>query len=453
MVVFRLLFLCALLFAFFFADADAKPNIIVILVDDLGYGDLSSYGATDLQSPNIDRLVQRGMRFDSFYANCPVCSPTRASLMTGRYPELVGVPGVIRTHLEDNWGFLDPSVELLPKMMKRAGYDTAMVGKWHLGLREPSLPNQRGFDLFHGFLGDMMDDYYDHLRHGNNYMRLNDDEILPQGHATDLFSDWACEFLESRRNKEKPFFLYLAYNAPHTPIQPPKQWYEKVMDREPSIEPKRAKLVALIEHMDHGIGRVTTKLEELNLQEDTLIVFTSDNGGQLNAGANNGHTRGGKQTVYEGGLRVPTCFVWPGRIAADSQSRLVGLTMDVFPTLCRAAGVTVEQPIDGISLLSPLLGEEFETPDRDLFFHRREGNLRYQGLTIQAIRRGDWKLVRNSPFAPIELFNLAEDPLESNNLATAEPKLMRDLSARLRVHTQRGGAVPWQRPERRDFAP
>ena len=163
------------------AQGQTKPNVLVILADDLGYGDLSCYGATDLKSPNIDKLVAAGMRFDNFYANCPVCSPTRAALLTGRYPDLVGVPGVIRTHIKDNWGYLFPQAVLLPQMLKRAGYHTAIVGKWHLGLASPNLPNERGFDHFHGFLGDMMDDYYNHRRHGFNYMRLNDKEIDPRG--------------------------------------------------------------------------------------------------------------------------------------------------------------------------------------------------------------------------------------------------------------------------------
>lgn len=434
----------------------AKPNIVVILVDDLGYGDLSSYGATDLCSPHIDQLVQEGMRFDNFYANCPVCSPSRASLLTGRYPELVGVPGVIRTHAADNWGFLDPTVTLLPQVMKDAGYDTAMVGKWHLGLREPNLPNLRGFDFLHGFLGDMMDDYYHHRRHDQNYMRRNEIEIDPKGHATDLFSNWACNYLESRktldggRNK-RPFFLYLAYNAPHTPIQPPPDWVKQVLDREPGIDSRRAKLVALIEHMDDGIGKVLSKLRESGLANDTLVIFTSDNGGQLSAGANNGELRDGKQSVYEGGIRVPTCVVWPDQIQPNSTSDFVGLTMDLFPTICAAAGIAPPQAIDGVSMLPTLQGKKTAALERDLFFHRREGNARYQGLTIQAVRSGPWKLVRNSPFAPIELYNLDQDPLEASDLTTSHPKIVRDLTAKLRVHTQRGGAVPWQRPERRDF--
>ena len=446
----------AILVAFVFAaptSVTARPNIVVILVDDLGYGDLSCYGASDLQSPNIDKLVRRGMRFDNFYANCPVCSPTRASLLTGRYPELVGVPGVIRTHPADNWGYLDPNATLLPQILGDAGYDTAMVGKWHLGLREPNLPNLRGFEFFHGFLGDMMDDYYHHRRHGINYMRLNNEEIDPQGHATDLFSIWACDFLEDRSAADKPFFLYLAYNAPHTPIQPPPDWLNKVIKRQPGIDAERAKLVALIEHLDDGIGKVLTKLDQTGIADDTIVVFTSDNGGQINVGANNGDLRDGKQSVYEGGIRVPTCVVWPGRIQADSQSRFVGLTMDLFPTLCAAAGTKSGQTIDGVSFLPTLLGKQQSLIQRDLFFHRREGNMRYQGLTIQALRRQDWKLVRNSPFAPLELYNLANDPQEQTNLATVETKMVRELSASLRLHTQRGGAVPWQRPDRRDFVP
>ena len=203
-------------------ELQGKPNVIVIMADDLGNGDLSCTGAEDLQSPHIDRLFQSGMRFDFGYANCPVCSPSRASLMTGRYPELVGVPGVIRTHPENNWGYLDPQSILLPQVLKTAGYHTALIGKWHLGLESPNRPVDRGFDLFHGFLADMMDDYYEHRRHNIEYMNLNNQVIDVKGHATDLFTDWSCAYLKSRVGKSSPFFLCLTYNAPHTPIQPPK---------------------------------------------------------------------------------------------------------------------------------------------------------------------------------------------------------------------------------------
>lgn len=434
-----------------FAAKKQRPNILVILADDLGYGDLSSYGAKDLQSPHIDRLVTAGIRFDNFYANCPVCSPTRASLMTGRYPELVGVPGVIRTHAENSWGYLDPRAVMLPQMLKRAGYHTAIVGKWHLGLEAPSRPNDRGFDHFHGYLGDMMDDYYNHRRHGINYMRLERSEIDPKGHATDLFSTWACDYLLSRaKKKDEPFFLYLPYNAPHTPIQPPPEWLEKVKQREKGIDPKRAKLVALIEHMDDGIGRVMRTLKETGLDENTLVIFTSDNGGQTSVGANNGPLRDGKQSMYEGGLKVPFCAVWPKHIEPGSHNDRTALTMDIFATVCEAAGVKVDHQIEGLSILPTLLGKPQSSDTRNLFFHRREGGTRYGGLTTNALIRGDWKLLQNSPFEPLELYNLQDDPREQRDLARTNVKKFNELSQVLRLQIQRGGAVPWQPAQRRD---
>ena len=431
------------------AKTAAKPNILMILVDDLGYGDLTSYGATDLQSPNIDRLVKSGIRFDNFYANCCVCSPTRASLLTGRYPELVGVPGVIRTRADNSWGYLAPDAVLLGEVLKRAGYHTAIVGKWHLGLEKPNRPIDRGFDHFHGFLGDMMDDYYTHRRHGINYMRLDDQEIDPSGHATDLFTDWACDYLRERAAEPaRPFFLYLAYNAPHTPIQPPPEWLQRVKRRERGIDERRAKLVALIEHMDDGIGRVMKALGDTGLAGNTFVLFSSDNGGQLGVGANCGPLRDGKGSMYEGGLKVPFCAVWPGRIRPGTRSDRIALTMDLFPTIAEAAGATFDHPIDGRSILPTLLGHAQPPEQRDLFFHRREGGDRYGGLIINAIRRGDWKLLQNSPFAPQELYNLRADPREQHDLASENRRKFRELARALRVQIQRGGAVPWQPPGR-----
>ena len=428
------------------AAGGAKPNILFILVDDLGYGDLACYGAPDMRTPHLDKLLSRGLRFDRFYANCPVCSPTRAALMTGRYPDIAGVPGVIRTHQENSWGYLDPEAITLPDQMRAAGYDTGMVGKWHLGLETPNKPNERGFDHFHGYLGDMMDDYWHHRRHGINYMRLNGDTIDPEGHATDLFSRWACDYLESPVRKERPFFLYLAYNAPHTPIHPPADWVARVKKREPGIESRRAKLVALIEHMDEGIGSVLDTLEETGLAENTLVIFSSDNGGQLNAGANNGGLHGGKQNMWEGGLRVPTCAVWPGRIKPGTRSGRVALTMDFYPTLCEVAGAPVRHTIDGVSLLPTLMGEpapEFES--RTVFWVRREGGRTYGGRAYYAARRGDWKLLQNTPYEPMELFNLGNDNAEERPLGASRPEYGA-LSDALRKHINRSGAVPWQPP-------
>ncbi len=426
------------------AGGAERPNVLVILADDLGYGDLSSYGASDLRTPHIDALVGAGMRFDSFYANCPVCSPTRAALLSGCYPELVGVPGVIRTHPENSWGYLSPEAVLLPQLLRQAGYVTALVGKWHLGLESPNQPNERGFDHCDAFLGDMMDDYYAHRRHGINYMRRDLEEIDPEGHATDLFTRWACARINVFAEQSKPFFLYLAYNAPHTPIQPPAEWLGRVEQRQPGMAPQRAKLVALIEHLDDGVGRVMQALRDRGLADNTLVIFTSDNGGQQSVGANNGPLRDGKQSMYEGGLRVPACAVWPGVIAPGSRGQGRWLSMDLYPTICDAAGVSAPATIDGVSLLPTLRGLEQPLVVRDLFFHRREGGEAYQGLTIAAMIRGDWKLVRNSPFGPLELFQLAEDPREQRDLAEERRDVFRQLSAALRRQVQRGGAVPWQ---------
>lgn len=424
----------------------SRPNILFIMVDDLGYGDLSGYGARDVRTPHLDALASSGIRFSRFYANAPVCSPTRASLMTGQYPDLAGVPGVIRTHANNNWGWLSPNARMLPAMLKRSRYHTAIVGKWHLGLTSPDTPNERGFDFFHGFLGDMMDDYYNHLRHGNNYMRLDGRTIDPRGHATDLFTQWAVDYLATRKGRPEPFFLYLAYNAPHDPIQPPKEWLEKVKQREPGISDKRAALVALIEHMDDGVGKVLAALKANGQDRNTLIVFTSDNGGQLSHEANNNNLRGGKQDLFEGGIRVPMFAAWPGKIAAGARTERVALTMDLYPTLCEAAGVKTESGIDGLSILPTLLGLPAPEDQRYLFWMRREGGLKYFGQDYYAVRRGPWKLMHNSPFEPYQLFNLEADPAEQRDLSKEEPRVLQELIRVLQAHLQRAGSVPWQKP-------
>ncbi|RUL86773.1 N-acetylgalactosamine 6-sulfate sulfatase [Tautonia sociabilis] len=425
-----------------------RPNVLVILVDDLGFGDLSSSGAPDLKTPNIDALVASGLRFENAYANCPVCSPTRAALLSGRYPDVVGVPGVIRTHPEQNFGYLDPGAPLLPDRLKAAGYHSAIVGKWHLGLESPNTPTERGFDEFKGFLGDMMDDYFTHRRHGINYMRLGDEEIDPEGHATDLFSEWAIDYLDSRKGDDRPFFLYLAYNAPHTPIQPPEAWLDRVRRREPGIDEARAKLVALIEHLDDGIGRVLQALEANGQRENTLVIFASDNGGQLSVGARVGPYRGGKGDLYEGGIRVPMAASWPGRIAPGSSSDRVVLSMDLVPTICELAGVPIPDPIDGGSLVPTLLGRDGGGggDDRLLFWVRREGGPRYLGQESYAARRGPWKLVQNEPFEPFQLYNLDEDPRERHDLAAERREMASELARAIMRHAQQAGRVPWQPP-------
>jgi arylsulfatase A-like enzyme len=333
---------------------------------------------------------------------------------------------------------------LLPSLLKPAGCHTALIGKWHLGIGSPNTPNERGFDFFEGFLGDMMDDYWTHRRHGLNLMRLNEQVIDPQGHATDVFTGWACEYLEQRAKAGGPFFLYLAYNAPHDPIQPPPEWLEKVQKREPGIGAKRAKLVALIEHLDAGIGKVLDTLDRVGLATNTLVIFTSDNGGVLANGANNGPWRAGKCHMYEGGLRVPGAARWPGKIRPGSSTERITLTMDIFATACEALGVAPPSKIDGVSFLPTLLGQPVPESKRDLYFVWREGGNAYMGKTIDALRRGNWKLLQDSPFAPLELYDLKSDPRETTDLAAKEPQVFNKLAAGLRQQLQQAGQTPWQ---------
>ena len=431
------------------AAAPDRPNILVIVTDDHGYGDVSTYGPSDVQTPHLDRLAAEGMLFTRMRANATVCSPTRAALLTGRYADRVGVPGVIRTQRANSWGFLDPRVPTLANILRAAGYHTAHIGKWHLGLESPNVPNERGFDYFHGFLGDMMDSFTTHLREGQNYMRRNRETIDPVGHATDLFTDWTLDYFDSRTKSPQPFFLYLAYNAPHFPIEPPAEWLEKVKARAPGLDPKRAANVAFVEHLDAGIGRVLERLEARGLARKTLVIFTADNGGSLPHAQSNRPWRDGKQSHYDGGLRVPFFVRWPGTVAAGSKSDYAGLTFDIFATALEAAGLNQAPGTDAVSLVPVLkTGQPAAAAPRELYFVRREGGPAYGGKSYEAIIRGDWKLLQNSPYGALELYHLGRDPGEKENLFAKEPAVARELQAALRVHIQRGGGTPWQPPAR-----
>lgn len=419
-----------------------KPNIICILADDLGYGDISSQGfAKDLHTPNVDALFNEGCRFTNFYANSNVSSPSRAALLTGCYPDKVGVPGVIRTHPEDSWGYLSPTAVLLPQVLEQSGYHSAIVGKWHLGLNSPNTPIERGFDYFHGFLGDMMDDYYNHLRWGNNYMRENNRILGTQGkHATELFSDWAIEYINKQKENPSPFFLYLAYNAPHTPIQPPKAFLDKVKKREPGISEKRAALVALIEHMDYNIGRVIKALRDNKQLDNTLIIFVSDNGGDNNA--NNGPVRGKKGNMFEGGIRVPAGFYWKGKIK-PSVSENFAMLSDIFPTICELTGSPYTHDIDGISILPTLYGQEQITNDRLVHWVRREGGYFFGGKECYASRYKEYKILQNDPFQPLLFFNLNTDPKETTPLNHKSSPIFSELLKNQMLHIQEAAKIPW----------
>lgn len=446
-IPFSLLILTVLLACPSYAGSSApRPNFLMILTDDQGYGDVSSYGAQDVRTPHIDRIGAEGMLFTTMRANATVCSPSRAALLTGCYPDRVGVPGVIRTKSDDSWGYLDPRVPTLADVLGGAGYGTAIIGKWHLGLESPNTPNERGFAHFHGFLGDMMDSYTTHRREGRNYMRHNKEVIDPKGHATDLFSDWAVDYLRERAKvPEQPFFLYLAYNAPHFPIEPPAEWLARVKQRAPEMNEKRALNVALVEHLDDGIGRVLAALDDSGLAQNTVVVFTSDNGGSLPHAQCNDPWRGGKQDHYDGGLRVPFMVRWPAGIRPGSRSEYNGLAFDVFPTFAELAGTRPAAELDAVSLL-PLLEGGTVPGQRELYFVRREGGFRYGGKSYEAIIRDHWKLMQNDPFSPMELYDLRKDPGEIRNLAVSERATFEKLAVALRQHIQRGGSTPWQAP-------
>ena len=425
------------------SENSKRPNILIIMADDLGYGDLSCMGGTDIMTPFIDNLFSKGMRFTNFYANSSVCSPTRASLMTGCYPDRVGVPGIIRTEEMDSWGYFSPSAITLSHVMKSANYRTAIIGKWNLGLESPNLPNERGFDFFKGFLGDRMDDYKTHLRNGINYMRENNQVITPEGHATDLFSEWSSDYILTEQKNENPFFLYLSYNAPQIPVQPPGEYIVRIQKRKNNSSEKRIKYAALVEHLDAGIGRVLRALEKSNQMKNTIIVFTSDNGGYLPGGASNGNLRGGKQDLYEGGIKVPTCIVWKDLIKPGTETNNLSLTMDLYPTLCDMAGVNIYHPVDGISLRPTLESRPQVTNNRVVFWMQREGGS-YEGRCYYAARLGQYKLMQNSPFEPLQLFNLDTDPKEYIPL-DPNSQYYKDLQYRLSQHIRETGNIPWKK--------
>lgn len=422
---------------------EESVNILCILVDDLGYGDLSCMGAEDMETPHIDQLAQEGITFTQFYANCTVCSPSRASLLSGKFPDLVGVPGVIRQFEDNSWGYLDPEATLIPSLLREGGYHTAMVGKWHLGFESPNIPNDRGFDYFKGFLGDMMDDYWTHLRGGENWMRLNREVINPKGHATDLFTQWSLDYLKERQAKNQPFFLYLAYNAPHFPIQPPEDFLKKVKQREPGLSEKRAKNVAFIEHLDHNVGKVLEYLHASGMDKNTLIVFTSDNGGALRYEQSNGKLRGGKQDMYEGGIRVPAFISWKGKIEYGRTNHQPVLLMDLLPTFCELAGVKAPEEVDGSSLKPILFDHDQLLPERYLYWVRREGG-HYGGQAYYAARLGDYKILQNTPYEAIQLYNVGTDPYETTPLETSDSEVYAKLRKQLQEHIQNSGKIPWQ---------
>ena len=416
------------------------PNIVYILVDDLGYGDLSSYGASDINTPAIDKLAKEGKLFTRAYANSTVCSPSRAAILSGNYPDRVGVPGVIRQFKDNDWGNLVNDFISLPQALKTSGYKTALIGKWHLGLESPDIPNERGFDYFKGFLGDMMDDYNNHLRGGVNWMRENLLEISPKGHATDLFTQWSIDYIEKNKSSKNPFFLFLNYNAPHSPIQPTKKWLSSVIKRERNASEGRQQLIAFIEHLDDSVDKVINSLENNNLLDNTIIIFTSDNGGALHYSASNKPFNGGKGNMLEGGIRIPCIVKWSNVIKPGVVNDPIML-MDFYPTLVNVSREFNDYNLPSKNILPLLKDEELSYDSRFMVWIRREGHV-FGGRDFYAISNGRFKLLQNSPFEPYKLYDLEKDPFEENPIENKEVKSL--LLKKLTKHIQVSGNIPWQ---------
>ncbi len=411
-----------------------RPNIIVILADDLGYGELGCQGNPEIPTPNIDSIASNGVRFTSGYVTAPVCSPSRAGLMTGRYQTRFGhelnaigaqnkLPGV----------GLPLAETTLAATLHSAGYATGMTGKWHLGGTPPFHPQQRGFDEFFGFLHEGHFYVPPPYAGVKSYLRspeppYDEDNPILRGatpveekqYLTEAFTREAVRFIDG--HQDRPFFLYVPFNAIHSPMQA----LEPYMDRFTRIENlHRRVFAAMLASMDDGVGRILAKLRERKLEDDTLIFFLSDNGGPTQElTSSNKPLRGGKGQTFEGGIRIPYMVQWKRRLPAGRVYDEPVISLDIFATAAAAAGAKLQHPIDGVDLVPHLAGAKKQAPHEMLFW-------RYGPSA--ALRKGNWKLVRqgerNAPAAGFQLYDLSSDIAESRNLAADRPEVLRELTA------------------------
>ncbi|WP_166820113.1 arylsulfatase B [Thalassoroseus pseudoceratinae] len=412
----------------------APPNIVFIISDDQGWNDIG-YHNESIKTPNLDRLAQSGTKLTQHYVN-PTCSPTRAALMAGRYASRFG----ILTPLADAKKL--PTNQTLPKSLAEAGYSTHISGKWHIGAIPEARPLKYGFDSTYGYLRGQIDPYTHLYKNGNQTWHRNDELISEEGHATDLITDEAVRIIEASEDKAKPFFLYVAYSVPHYPLKEPKKWLE-MYSEDTFNDPWRRLFAASLSHMDDGIGQIADALQKTGQDKDTLIVFVSDNGGQKDWSApksqysgtfephttlgNNEPLRGWKTDLYEGGIRVPSFAVWPDQIPAGKTLDVPTHIVDWFPTLLSIAAKHRQDNLtfDGQNIW-PLLSKPTDAkPTPRTFYWRTPDEM--------AVRVGDWKLITNRKFERKKLFNLADDPNETRNLASQMPEQLEALVKKLRT--------------------
>jgi arylsulfatase A-like enzyme len=396
-----------------------RPNVVVILSDDMGYGDIGSYGVQDIRTPHLDRLAREGARLTDFYANGAVCTPTRAALMTGRYQQRVGLEWALL--LTERQAGLPSTEPTLPRLLASNGYRTGMVGKWHLGFRPEFGPNAHGFGEFFGLLSGNVDMYSHKYRSGEPDLWENERPIEQAGYLTELLTDRAVGFIE--RSAADPFFLYVAFNAVHWPFQAPGR-ADDVRTEATWFDGTRADYARMLEGMDAGVGRILAALDRLQLAQDTLVIFTNDNGGErLSRNAPFFHH---KATLWEGGIRVPCLLRWPRRIAAGAVSSQAASTFDLTATVLAATGTPPpgKRPPDGLDLL-PLIDGRATSVDRPLFWRIDRPDRRQR-----AVRLGRWKYLRDG--AIDMLFDLEGDPGERDDRSYHEPARLAELRARVR---------------------